>query len=257
MKKVNFEVMFKLLILMGFSIFYFILVKNDTITLYVHPRIVPFAKVSIIAMMIIVLFLAFDILKTKTVRRKMRNYIIFLIPFVMMLGMKPNSNNGTSANNSKFLEDKSDNTKPTEDNKEKDATNINKNSSNDDSKADIDENGQIKVTDKNYVDFVTQVENNVDNYLNKDIEIVGFVYKEQGMNEKQFALVRNMMVCCTADMEMLGFLCENQEAVKYELDTWLKVNGTIEKAPNNKDVMIKVKKMEKIDTPKTPFVYPY
>ncbi|MDS0524664.1 TIGR03943 family protein [Clostridium sp. SHJSY1] len=256
MKKVNFEVMFKLLILLGFSLFYFILVKNDTITLYVHPRIVPFAKVSIVAMMFIVLFLAFDILKAKTVKRKMRNYIVFIIPFLMMLGMKPNSNNGAASNNSSFLEDKSDNTKSTQDNKINDAININ-NNSDDERKVYLDENGKIKITDKNYVNFLTEVENNIDNYVNKDIEIVGFVYKEQGMNEKQFALVRNMMVCCTADMQMVGLLCESEETIKYELDTWLKVNGTIEKSPDNNDVMVKIKKMEKVDAPKTPYVYPY
>ncbi|MBD7912146.1 MULTISPECIES: TIGR03943 family protein [Clostridium] len=256
MKKVNLEIMLKLFILLGFSTFYFILVRSDMITLYVHPRIIPFAKFSIVAMMFIVLFLVFDILKARTVKRKMRNYIVFIIPFVMMLGMKPNSTNMGASNNSKFIEDKSDNVDSAQNNNISSAEPKN---GNDNKKISIDENGKITVTDSNYINFLTEVENNIDSYINKEIEIVGFVYKEDGMKSNQFALVRNMMVCCTADMQMVGLLCDNAEPVKYEVDTWLKVNGTLElgKRLEEKVAIIKVKNIEKVDAPKTPYVYPY
>jgi putative membrane protein len=249
MKKVNVEVALKLVILTGFSLFYYILIRSDKITLYVHPRIVPFIKVSIVAMMIIVLFLIFDILKARTVKKKMRNYIIFIIPFVMMLGMKPNNNRPTvsSDNSSKFSEDRAEN------------LNISKREKIDDEKINFGNKGQIEVTDSNYVTFLKEIGNNIDDYLNKEVEIVGFVYREEGMKENQFALVRNMMVCCSADMQMVGLICDSAEANKYDANTWVKVNGTLElnKEKDKDEAVIKIKNIEKVKEPKKPYVYPY
>lgn len=57
MKKLDMDVILKMLILLGFSIFYLVIILNNQILIYVHPRIVPFAIFGMISMFIIALFL--------------------------------------------------------------------------------------------------------------------------------------------------------------------------------------------------------
>ena len=42
MKKLNFDIIMKILILLCFSAFYLKIIVTNEITLYVHPRIIPF-----------------------------------------------------------------------------------------------------------------------------------------------------------------------------------------------------------------------
>lgn len=52
MKKINAEVVAKILILLGFSIFYLKIIVSNEILTYVHPRIIPFAIFGMISMFI-------------------------------------------------------------------------------------------------------------------------------------------------------------------------------------------------------------
>lgn len=94
MKKVNIEVILKIMVLLVFFLFYFALLRDNTIINYVHPRIVPYAKISLVLMGIILLFLIFNIFKEKMVRRSLRKYVIFLVPLIVFIVV---GNNGLSS----------------------------------------------------------------------------------------------------------------------------------------------------------------
>src|SRR5471030_1070352 len=96
MKKLNIENIIKILILLGFSVFYFRIIVNNEIIKYVHPRIVPFVALGMIAMVIIALFLIKDSFHNKKKKFKLRNYIIFIIPLSMILFMQSASADSTT-----------------------------------------------------------------------------------------------------------------------------------------------------------------
>lgn len=87
------DIIIKILILLGFPVFYFKLIINNEIIMYVHPRIVPFIVLGMVVMFIIALFLIKDIFHNKKKRFKLKNYVIFIIPLIMIFFMQSNSAN--------------------------------------------------------------------------------------------------------------------------------------------------------------------
>lgn len=95
MKRISSDIIIKILILLCFGIFYFKIIKNNEIIMYVHPRIIPFAILGMLAMFAIALFLITDSRRTKKKNTKLRNYVVFIVPLVMVFFMQ-----STSANSS-------------------------------------------------------------------------------------------------------------------------------------------------------------
>jgi len=100
MKKLNLDIIIKILILSCFAIFYFKIIKNNEIIRYVHPRIIPFAIWGMIAMFMVAMFLITDSYHIKKKKIRLKNYIIFIIPLIMIFLMQ-----STSANSSITTDD--------------------------------------------------------------------------------------------------------------------------------------------------------
>ena len=248
MKKVNIEVILKIMVLLGFFLFYFALLRDNTIINYVHPRIVPYAKIRLVLMGLIVLLLIFNIFKEKMVRRSLRKYAIFLVPLIVFIVV---GNNGLSST-AKIQEEKNNITTEEQilnpirvDNDKKEESNL-KESFNKD---------KNKIDDKHYVDYLNEIGSNHKEYIGRDIEVTGFIYKEASMKDREFALARYMMTCCAADMQMVGYLCHAHEAVNFPSGTWVKINGKLEDEKDN--VVIHVDNIERIESPEEGYVYPY
>lgn len=251
MKKVNIEVILKIMVLLGFFLFYFALLRDNTIINYVHPRIVPYAKISLVLMGIILLFLIFNIFKEKMVRRSLRKYAIFLVPLIVFIVV---GNNGLSST-AKIQEEKNSVTTEEQilnpirvDNNKKD----NKEESNLKESFNKD---KIVIDDKHYVDYLNKIGSNHKEYIGRDIEVTGFIYKDESMKDGEFALARYMMTCCAADMQMVGYLCHTHETVNFPSGTWVKINGKLEDEKDN--VVIHVDNIERIESPEEGYVYPY
>lgn len=244
MKKVNVEVIFKMMIILGFFIFYFVLIKDNTITNYVHPRIIPYAKVSLVLMGIIMLFLVFNIFKDKIVKRSLKNYIVFLIPLIIFISV--GNSNFKSASKLQGEEAKAlTNEEPSSNSLEVDKENIKEN----------DKKEKIVISDKQYVAYLDKIGSNRKEYAGREIEVTGFIFRDETMKDKEFALARYMMTCCAADMQMVGYLCHYKDPITLPNETWVKVNGKIEEDKDS--VVIHVNNIEKIDKPKEGYVYPY
>ncbi|MCE5219796.1 MAG: TIGR03943 family protein [Clostridium sp.] len=273
MKKLNVDIIIKILILLGFSVFYFELIINNEITMYVHPRIVPFIVLGMIAMFIIVLFLIKDIFHNKKKRIKLKNYVIFIIPLIMIFFMQSNS-----ANSEIKVSDINTNSNITSNNTSNKDNNISNNltsanstfdiysgKTENDGQGTIDkkqldiENNVIQVNTKNFVFSLDEILGNPDKYDGKEIEITGFVYKDKDLKENEFIIGRFMMVCCAADMQIAGMRCEGNNLESYDNDTWIKVKGKIKKDTyeGSVDPVIVVEDLKKDMSPDTSYVYPF
>lgn len=275
MKKLNIESIIKILILLGFSLFYFRIIVNNEIIKYVHPRIVPFVVLGMIAMVIIALFLIKDSFHTKKKKIKIKNYIIFIIPLIMIFFMQSTSADSTSIKSSdintntgsNIISNSNSNNDTNQDNNLNNGstfdlyggkTETNGQVTSDKKELDIKDN-VINVNSKNFVFSIDEILDNPDKYVGHEIEITGFVYKDKTLKENEFVVGRFMMVCCAADLQIAGIGCEGTNLESYPNDTWIKVKGKIKNdtSDGTADPVIVVEHMEKDLQPDTSYVYPF
>lgn len=116
----------------------------------------------------------------------------------------------------------------------------------------------ILLNDDVYAAYYESMHEDLDSYLGKEIELMGFVYKEEGFNEDQLVISRFLVSHCVADASIVGFLSQFQEASGLEADSWVKAKGIIEMAEYNGTMLplLKVTEWELISEPDQPYIYP-
>lgn len=260
MKKLNSDIIIKVLILMCFALFYFKIIMDKEILLYVHPRIIPFAVFGMIAMFIVAIFLISDSYHMKKRRMRFKNYIIFVVPLIMVFCMQ-----STNADSSIKADEINTNS-----NEILNAANLaygNSNSPN--SKA--ESNGQngngniyrksnvIEVNANNFLNSIDELIENSDQYVGQEIEITGFVYKDTTLKANEFIIGRFVMACCAADLQVEGIKCDSNNTQTYDSNTWVKVKGKIKTETINykAEPVIVVEQIEKDPNPYTSYLYPF
>lgn len=237
MKKINLDIILKIFILIAFSIFYLKIILTNEIKQYVNPRFIPFTIFAMVAMFLISLFLVKDSFNSKKKKLKLKNYIIFLIPLVMIFFMQSTTTKSiTNEASSKTESDSSEN-----------------------DKIDIEDN-IIKVSPRNFVSSLNEIYNNTDEYNGDEIELSGFVYKDKTLKGNEFIIGRYMMVCCAADMQVVGFTCDNNNNLQsFENNTWIIIKGKIKKSTSGSDSspIVELEKIEKDPNPDASYVYPF
>lgn len=235
MKKMNLEPMLRIGVLLGFLIFFSKIIISGDINLYVHPRIKPFIIVSIIALGLIIIFQIPEIFKVKTSKRRLASYIIFIIPLIMGFSMNAQAMTSNMIKN---------------DNLSINITGVDTSSYNAD---------KMVIENSNFLEFIDDSVQNFNKYESKEIEISGFVYKDENYKKNEFAIARFMMTCCSADMQIVGLKCNDISGIIYDNDTWVKAIGKLElQEVNGEEVAIlNIRQLEKVEAPKNQYVYPY
>lgn len=266
MKKFNFDILTKIVILISFSLFYLKILISKEILLYVHPRIIPFAILGICSMIIMAIFLISSLYKSYKRTFKIEKYIVFILPLIIILifqipTLKSNAKtldfNSNSKSNSEFSSNNAEYTPDLYGGKtESYGDGISSHN-----KLDISDN-IINVNSKNFVSSLDEIISNCNEYEGKTIEISGFIYNDKNLklNENQFIIARYMMVCCAADMQIAGLRCQystNQHS--FDLNTWVKISGKvkIDTYEGSSDPLILIDKIEIDPSPDTSYVYPY
>ncbi len=116
----------------------------------------------------------------------------------------------------------------------------------------------ITMKEKNFVSYADTIGYFPSNFKDKEIEVMGFVYKEEGMDANQFVISRFIITHCVADAGVIGFLTETTDAPKLEVDSWVKLKGTLDVTNYNDYEMpiIKLTEWELVEAPADPYVYP-
>lgn len=79
---INLEAVLKLVILLGFALFFYVTIHSGNAQKYVHPRIVPYMKFGIGAMVLISLFVARTVFKPQRTKTNLLPYLLFILPLV-------------------------------------------------------------------------------------------------------------------------------------------------------------------------------
>jgi putative membrane protein len=286
--RINMDALLRLVILLGFALFFYSIIQTGKVQLYVNPRIVPYVKFGIVVMAVISLFSIRDIFKPKR-KVNLTLYLFFLIPLLMAFSLPAKSMDSTSmafgdvkitqqqSGNTDYLtpEDAADPAEGTDqvsDNSSETADNSQSSDSPDSTQADPDQedsdqsdNGlvmqgdTIVMGDDNFVQWLQEIYDNMGRYEGKKIEVTGFVFKSKDFKADEFAPARLMMACCTADLQPIGLLCRYDKASELKHDTWLKVTGTIKIVDykGEKTPVIIAGSIVSADKPKNEYVYPY
>lgn len=115
----------------------------------------------------------------------------------------------------------------------------------------------IQLDDKVFLDGLTTMELYAKEFAGKEIETLGFVYRQPDFTAQQFVVARFSVSCCTADANVFGVLVENEQASKWAKDSWVKVRGKLEaRSVDGYDMLVlRASKIEQVKAPKDPYVY--
>lgn len=116
----------------------------------------------------------------------------------------------------------------------------------------------IKITEENYLDIMVLLDIHLEQFIGKELEVTGFVFREPDFKKNRIVVARFSMTCCTADAGVYGILVESDEAYFYEDDLWIKVRGTITKTEyNNIELpVLQMREVTVVTEPDSPYVYP-
>ncbi|TQK63179.1 putative membrane protein [Brevibacillus sp. AG162] len=115
----------------------------------------------------------------------------------------------------------------------------------------------IELDDKVFLDGLTTMELYAKEFAGKELETMGFVYRQPDFTKQQFVVARFSVTCCTADSSVYGVLVEKEDANKWAKDSWVKVRGKLElRQVDGYDMLVlKASHVEAVSAPKDPYVY--
>ncbi|MDX8345016.1 TIGR03943 family putative permease subunit [Rossellomorea sp. YZS02] len=115
---------------------------------------------------------------------------------------------------------------------------------------------KIIVRDEQYVQTLSIVDEKLDQYVGKEVQLTGFIYKDEGFEENQAVISRYVVSCCVADASVYGLLVQDKDMADLEPDTWVNVSGIIDAVDFNgrKMPVITHPVFEKVQQPENPYV---
>lgn len=252
MSQLNKDVLARALILLGFVLLLFSLIATEQLTLYVHPRIINFIKISDGLLFMMFLLQCWHLKKTwswsrSTGEDKHCNKYWKYMPFVFTLCIAlllPNTSLNASLVNNKGL-----NSQITTEISKKEYRPL---------APELRKTNLIRVSDTNFIEVMSELYRFPQEYVGKEIDMKGFIYKDTSTSPNQFSLIRFIVGCCVADALPSGALCEINNADEYTSGSWYQIQGVIEASEREGKFfpVVKVSWIKPIPANTTPYVFP-
>ncbi|GIN69716.1 permease [Bacillus sp. J14TS2] len=123
--------------------------------------------------------------------------------------------------------------------------------------AELENSDKITLDEKRYLAIMDLLHTDPQLFIGKEVELIGFVYKEPEFEEDQFVVARFAVSCCVADASVYGLIASITEAPSLDVDQWVKATGTLDttKLDGWELPFLKITQLEKIEQPANPYVY--
>jgi putative membrane protein len=288
----NINAILKLVILLGFAIFFFTSIQTGKVQLFIHPRIVQYLKFGIVAMLLISLFILGDVFKPQRKKINILPYLFFIIPLIFaftvpakaitsnsmsfgnmkIAGQTTVQNDTSSIDNTDISEDSLDNVVNDSSSADNDLTyntisssnNHNADASLTDGNESVDnglklQGDTVVMDENNFVGWIQEISTSPEKYYEKKIQVTGFVFKDKQFKANEFVPARLMMACCAADLQPVGLLCRYDKASEFKNDSWVRLSGTIKQGTfqGQKTPIIVAESVGNSTKPANEYVYPY
>ena len=115
---------------------------------------------------------------------------------------------------------------------------------------------------RNIVGWVTlfAFEENLDQYMDEEAAVIGFVYHDKRLPTGQFFVSRIVLSCCAADGYAFTMMVDWPQAASLKPDTWVRVTGPVGKAYFADDPqavpLIHATMVEIVPQPDDPYLFP-
>lgn len=251
--------MLQIIILLGYALFYLYTIITKRTVYYVHPRIIPYLFIASVVFILVAFVKLYYLLKGRLNSQEISSLLIYLFPLMVALIFPAESiNSQTGMINELDLTAK---VNKSETIARKDLEEYTVIENIDLQKPELQKSeGRIEVTNENYYSYLSEIYENLNDFIGREIEVVGFVYRDnEQFAEDQFVPARLMMVCCAADMAPVGMMCRYDDASALVADTWYKVIGIIRETQfnNEKIPYIEVSQLIPTEAPEEEYIYPY
>ena len=239
MKNKNINNLFLSILYAFISAFILYLLISGSIKNFIHPRLIKFFIVGSVVTILLSIIQFICFMKSSHKEKFKYAILLFIVPFIL----------GACVNVSDISSNISEN---------KSLTIVSDNSS--DTK-DTDDFLSMDVIDTNQCSYYKAMEDIGDNitaYKGKKIIAEGFVYRNKSLSSDEFVAARMMIVCCTADAQVVGFLCRDANAGALKENEWVRITGTLDDSAAstlNCPIIINAK-IEKVQKPQESYIYP-
>ncbi|KMP35355.1 hypothetical protein TU52_11660 [Bacillus cereus] len=116
---------------------------------------------------------------------------------------------------------------------------------------------KIQVEDKDYVQTMSIIGQDVKRFKGKEITFSGFIYNDKDVTGDKVVVARYGITCCIADASVWGMIVVGEDVRKLPQETWVKITGLLDETTYKGTLfpLVKVNKVEKINKPTDPYVY--
>lgn len=220
MKKFNLDefVWFITLILMAAGLVY--LIRTGKISFYMGDKMIKYIYAAIFMISVISIFQVINIFTPKNnINLKVKYIPIILALVIGIISVKSQDSFRHRQLNNVLINEY------TEDREHKHTDYL----------KDKKEYGQfIKIDDDN-LEVLEEIQIDPEKFIGKEIELCGFICKENYLKNTQFVIGRIIMTCCAADSKIVGILAEDKDIIKVKENEWVTVRGVINYTTINDD----------------------
>lgn len=274
LNRLNTTVALKIVLFLGFAAFFCMTVVTGTVRLYVHPRIIPFLLFAAAAMLAIALLLCRELFSPVQSTTRFWSLLLFVLPLLMALAIPPRTLDSASGTTGsvQLISNTAGAASPTVSASESASTPTADpaNGTGDISQAlpqiemqqpsIVLQDGVLVLNSDNFYAGLCDVYDHLQDYKGVPISLVGSVFKDnESFSENQFVPARLMMVCCAADMQPAGLMCQYDGASQLTVDSWVKVEGVIGETTFESETIpcILAESVTLTEAPPEPYIYPY
>jgi len=240
--------LFRALIIFGFAYFLMHIVSTGDVRLYIHPRFIPGLKIAYLFFYALALVQFVNTLKPQDfhghgLERGWGMYFVFTVPLLLGLLIPPKalssymvSQKGINLSNNQQFRGMTFSSETI---------------------YNFAANWNPVITDRTFMFSMHVLALQPQSFVNKNIEFVGFVYKNKEFYKNHFLVARFAITCCTADAQVLGLMCVSDKADDFIKDDWVRVKGIIKTENDQLGTypLVEVSSIEKIPPLKMPYVF--
>lgn len=287
------HVLFRAIIYFGFFLLLFQLVLSGNITYYIAPKMLPFSYFLLAALLVLGIIqlvrstsdneeelycdCGFSHHQTRNIFQTIAFYALFVVPILTGLwfptvvldssiAAKRGLTYGTNAptpttSTSVGIDVEEDSSLLNMDQLVSDAQEgiYGELSANriDELKQELLTSEKIVVDDERYNDIMLILHEDLDLFIDKEIELIGFVFKDYRTAKDEFIIARFGITCCVADAFVFGIRASSEGVEHLGDDDWVKATGVLTSYELEGWILpfIEIQDLEMIAEPENPYIY--